>query len=284
MTKLSLRPILPQPVSWLGGIVLSLSMLIASFASAQMDVPVGSNTIGALPARFELEAIPGQILNETTNIFVQNNRRLSIEPELLDWGLNQQGSVFFVDANTLSGSASSWVSFDLNMFELARDQQRSIPFTISVPDNTPSGVYRTALTFAIEPLEEDGMPLQDQQVRVNIRRRVAVIVYVTVGSVTTDSRVSDAFLENGGTRPESVFVVNNVGTSLLRLNGHIEYIGTDGRVIHRDAISERVVLPEGLSEFRRPLPDDLPSRAVLATLNLTDSRSGIELYGEIPLP
>ena len=256
--------------------MLVIGLTCMSFAGAQ------PNLVGLSPARFELTAVPGQLLDEHIFAFGRDNRTFVVTPSLLDWTVSSSGGVELLDPNVLEQSASAWVNITVSPFELQRNQNLRIPFTIRVPDDAAPGVYRTALAFTTDARVNPEAVVSEEQASIAFRSRVASIVYVIVEPVSHQGRVVDAFVEDA----HSVFVINNEGTGLLRFNGSLEYVGVDGQVIHRETLSERVVLPDGRSELRRPLlsAEQLPSRAVLLAMNLTDSNSGLQLYGEIPLP
>ena len=227
-----------------------LALLLAPLpAAAQFAVNVA-------PARFELQAKPGQVLRESLEI---GNDDLAVADYSLrtsDWTLNRDGGVEFQPDILAPDSCRPWVRIERYKVRVGGKSRRKYRFEVHVPADARDGLCRFALliepgsiAMQVSPIENIQMPLQG---------RVGVIVYVRVGNARPALAVERLAIEPVNGRPTPVAFVRNEGTAQGRADGVLEGSDAKGRSFEL-VVSPLPVLP---GETRRiPLWPQEPDSA-----------------------
>ncbi len=237
-------------------------------------------SVGVAPPRFSLNLSAGSNHTEEFVIFSREDFSQDIKPDVRDWTLNLLGEVVVLEPSSQLYSASEWIDFINTPFILGSQTDKTLEVNIAVPDNIPDGSYWSTLTLTTEPKQEDHQGMSIQQIG-----RLAVIIYVHVGQLLPSGELVDFYFEEGEDGEiEIVALIQNTGNSVLRFAGTISFLDTSGEPANTIELDERVVLREGLAEFRMPFPEDLPEDTLLMNVLFSDESSGINLYGEIELP
>lgn len=174
-----------------------------------------------------------------------------------DWTIEDNGEVKFVEANTLPGSASSWVTFGPSEFTLAADKKQIVRFTVSVPKNTKPGDYYFAIYT--ENRLPPPPPTEFNSKRINVSFRYYTMVYVQVPGLTNDGELLalDAKVVNGTPVLTSKF--GNKGNSRVRPKHTVEIRDhADKTVFKSDPTETRVVLGGHTIERSYPIDNNLP--------------------------
>src|SRR5688572_29528498 len=132
---------------------------------------------------------------------------------LTDWDIDEQGTLRYVEAATLSQSASAWVVFTPSAVSITSGQSHQVRVTVRPPRDTEPGVYRTALFVQERP---PAAPPGQGQHLVYVRFRYVFTLYVIVGPVRKNAEVTDVFVINRQADPALQWEMKNVGTSHVR--------------------------------------------------------------------
>lgn len=193
-------------------------LLVPALAAAQFAAFV-------TPARFELQARPGQVLRESLEIGNDDLGAADFSVRTSDWTLNRDSGVEFRPDILAPDTCRPWVRIERHALKVGGKAKRRFRFEVHVPADARDGLCRFALLLepgsvaaAISPLENIQMPLQG---------RIGVIVYVRIGNAKPELTIEKLAVEPVNGRPTPVVFIRNVGTAQGRAEGVLE--GTDAK-------------------------------------------------------
>ena len=207
----------------------------AQSPNAEATPTPAGNGISLAPARFELEMQPGAettlVVNLDYHSTTANSQPVRILASLNDWTIDRNGQVQFEKANTLPGSASSWLIYSPAETTVIPGNVHAIRVTITVPKDATPGDHLTALIVEQRP---DNIKLDQNRRQMVIRYRMAAVFYIKVPSLRrhgsleslraeakTDQVIITPLLKNAGNsviRPlSSLRVTNSSGVSVIEL-------------------------------------------------------------------
>lgn len=224
-------------------------LLAPALAAAQFAAHV-------TPARFELQAKPGQVLRESLDIGNDDLGAADYGLRTSDWTLNRDGGVDFQPDILAPDTCRPWVRIERFKVRVGGKSRRKFRFEVHVPPDAKVGLCRFAILIEpgsiaaqISPLENIQMPLQG---------RIGVIVYVRVGDAKPALAMERVGVEPVNGRPTPVAFIRNDGTAQGRAEGVLEGTDAKGRSFEL-VVSPLPVLP---GETRRiPLWPQEPESA-----------------------
>jgi len=173
-------------------------LLAAAPAQAQFAAYV-------LPARFELDAKPGQTLQNILEIGNDEAAPAVYRLRTADWKLREDAGVEFQVDTLAPGSCRPWVKLERYTIKLGAKAKRRFRFEVQVPADAPPGLCRFALL--VESAQDAAMVSPLESIRVPLQGRIGVIVYVRVGDAKPDlvfERIESRKL-NGQVTPVAIF-------------------------------------------------------------------------------
>src|SRR5689334_9658322 len=204
-------------------IVVGCVLLIAIGVSAQTPAAAATpqatgNGISLAPARFELEMQPGSETTVVVNLDYHttngNSQPVRIVTSLNDWTIDRTGQVQFAKANSLPGSASSWLIYSPAETTVIPGNLHAIRVTISVPKDATPGDHLSALIIEQRP---ENIKVVDQNRRqMVIRYRMASVFYIKVPQLHRQGSLESLRAE---ATPDQVVVtplLKNAGNSVIR--------------------------------------------------------------------
>ncbi|MCS7273899.1 MAG: hypothetical protein NZ610_00610 [Candidatus Bipolaricaulota bacterium] len=215
----------------------------------------------ALP-RGATETFAFQLINNETD-------PLEIQISLADWDRDLYGENRFYPPGTLPRSAASWLSVSPLRFELARNEQREVKFSLRVPRDI-EGTYWAAILVEASPKQAQPHP----GTTVVVRRRFAVKIFETPpGTGRRDGRIT--LLDVRGLNPPNVWLeFENRGTiHTPRVTGRVEIRDEKGALVEKIEVDSFPTLPGAKRQLKatssRKKGDLLPPGryAVLAILD-----------------
>jgi len=195
--------------------VLTVVFLVPSVSHAQVGISL-------FPIKFDVTVKPGQTYSDTVTVINPNDFPIGVQPEVENIAGGNQGSIDLVETDIPHG-LSAWISVDKTLFTLAAQEQRQIPFSITVPaDGEPGGHYG-ALLFR-------GVPVGTSTTAgVGISGRVGSVVLVTVPGATSATGNIASFIGPGSYISRGPitfsFTVNNTGNTHFTPQGQITLKG-----------------------------------------------------------
>lgn len=189
------------------------------------------------PPRFELFAKPGDKIRQIVEITNADSQSAKFYLKTADWALDKTGGVSFNEV-LQAGSCRPWVSIEKREITVSGGGKYRYRLEIAPPVDAPSGECRFALL--IEGDEQavktpNGPP-------VPLAGRIAVIVYVTVGSAVPKLEIaaSEVALVNGEATP--MLQVRNSGDAHGRLDGFLSGTDASGKKLEF-SVSTLPILP-----------------------------------------
>ena len=184
--------------------VLPLSCLMAQSPAVSIN-----------PMRLEVEVSPGA--SKTVAFEVQ--AAASNAPErgrlllsLTDWTIKEDGALSFLPASSTELSAASWVNFSPAAVTVEPGRVQIVRVTVSVPEKTSPGAYRTAVFLQERPPASAPEPGQRQMV---VRVRYTVILHVVVPPVKAHPELVN-FDVDGAAPAKLICELTNTGNRHVR--------------------------------------------------------------------
>ncbi|MCS6903139.1 MAG: dockerin type I domain-containing protein [Candidatus Bipolaricaulota bacterium] len=179
--------------------------------------------------------------SETLAFQLINNEAdpLEIQISLADWDRDLHGENRFYPPGTLPRSAAGWLSVSPVRFDLARNEQREVKFSLRVPRDI-EGTYWAAILVEASPKQTQPQP----GTTVVVRRRFAVKVFQTPpGTGKREGRIT--MLDVRGLNPPNVWVeFENRGTvHVQRVTGRVEIRDEKGSTVDKIEFDSFPTLP-----------------------------------------
>jgi len=224
-----------------------LFVVVGISAHAALCGPLLSQTpaFSVNPGKMEVEVNAG---TEKTVAFeitassapVPERARIIISPT--DWSILEDGSLTFSQPSLSTvQSATPWVSSSPAAFTLESARTQVVRLTVTVPEKTPPGVYRTGLFVQERP---SAAPPQPGLRVINVRVRYVFLLYVLVPPVASNSELVSVEVDVNKGPPRLVCEMNNDGNRHARplIFWSVQADGVDAKTI-RGKLESTVLLP-----------------------------------------
>lgn len=204
-------------------VLLSCALGSALTTSASVCAFSGS----AAPARFELQAKPGQVLRSVLEIGNDDTQPDEYAVQTADWSLGSGGGVAFHVDQLQPGSCRPWVRIERHRIALAPKSTRRYRFEVHVPADAPTGECRFALM--IQSTREALPQIRTGNAAFPVQGRLGVIVYVAVGEGRPDLRIEGMRLDTLNNRLTPTIAARNLGTVHARMEGVLDGVDVHGK-------------------------------------------------------
>ncbi len=164
---------------------------------------------------------------------------LEIQISLADWDRDLHGENRFYQVGTLPRSAAGWLSISPLRFDLARNEQKEVKFSLRVPRDI-EGTYWAAILVEAAPKQAQAQP----GTTVIVRRRFAVKVFETPpGTGRRDGRIT--MLDVRGLNPPNLWMeFENRGTiHIQKVSGRVEIRDEKGSTVDKIEFDSFPTLP-----------------------------------------
>jgi hypothetical protein len=167
------------------------------------------------PPRFELNAKPGQKLQEVLELSNTAPQATILNVKTADWKFLADDSVVFED-ELAKDSCRPWVAIERRQFIVPVGRPYRYRFEIEVPADAKPQECRWALQFyGLDQTAKSG------DVTIPIGAQIGIIVYLAVGEVLPELSVEASRIEMVNGTPMPVLLVHNTGTAHGRLGGFL---------------------------------------------------------------
>ncbi|MEO8660356.1 MAG: hypothetical protein ABI693_17940 [Bryobacteraceae bacterium] len=169
------------------------------------------------PGKLELEVNSG---TERTAAFevaaaaasVPERGRIMVSPT--DWTILEDGSLTFgPPGSSKEQSASSWIAFSPSAFTLEAARIQLVRITVTVPEGTPPGVYRTGLFVQERP---SATPPEPGLRVINVRVRYVFLLYVMVPPISSHAQLVNVEADTSNGPPRLICELKNTGNRHAR--------------------------------------------------------------------
>src|SRR5581483_7899599 len=134
------------------------------------------NSVFALtvsPIKVEISGDPGQTLGGNITLINEEGQPQKFYSSFANFeAKGESGTPYFVPATSGLGT---WISVASEV-DLKPGEQKSLPYTITIPKGTPSGGYYAAIFWSTTP----PVPVQGSDQQVSISGRLGILVLLTV--------------------------------------------------------------------------------------------------------
>lgn len=201
LNRLTIFKICP-PLTALG----LLALAIMPQAVAQQNAGFAG---GVTPARFELDAAPGDLLRNNFSIYNLGDRPQTFNVYTNDWSFSESGNLSF-SRELADNSCRQWVRLERHTIKILPSayKARKFRFEIDIPADAP--LYECRFAIMIESNNDAYNTEIGNGVRLPTTGKIAVIVYLNVGSNKPVLRLQDFGTRlDKGKKQVFVEVVNN---------------------------------------------------------------------------
>jgi len=210
-------------------IVASAVCITAQSPNAEATPNPAGSGISLAPARFELEMPPGSettlVVNLDYHSTTSNSQPVRILASLNDWTIDRDGQVQFEKANTLPGSASSWLIYSPAETTVTPGNVHAIRVTITVPKDATPGDHLTALVIEQRP---DNIKLDQNRRQMVIRYRMAAVFYIKVPNLRRQGSLESLRAEAKADHVIITPLLKNAGNSVVRPLSSLKVTNSSG--------------------------------------------------------
>lgn len=233
--------------------------LVVGLAAISGRAQADDFALSVSPPRFELSAQPGQTVRAVAELSNASDTATQLNFSTAEWELTPQGGVALSEA-LKPDSCRPWVAIERRQTMLQAKTQLRYRFEVTPPPDTAP----TECRFAIVVAGAERRVSPGGNVTFPVSGQIALIVYVAVGDVKPQLRITkaDVVRLNGVLTP--VLMVENTGTAHGRLSAFLN--GTDANGVKR--------------EFAPSTLPILPGETRMIALNIDVGEDAIETGGQ----
>lgn len=232
-------------------------------ASAQVSISL-------FPLKFRITVEPGTSFSDKITVINPNDFSIGVKAEVENLKPGEEGAIDLSEMDIPYG-LMKWVEIDRQVFTLAPQERRQIPFSVNIPENgEPGGHYGAILFRAIPPPGGEGGIMA-------ISGRVGSVLLVEVpGETVKTGEISEftgpSYMSRGPT--EFIFKVKNTGNTHYFPEGKIVVDGIFAKRTELD-FESRVVFPGYSRTYKAVWPVRYAFGPITATalINIPDSGS-----------
>ena len=224
-----------------------LLILIIGGVILLQKVLAQGTTIAVSPVTFELTGGPGDIITNQLKVSNPSDNMIRIKMEVEDIApAGEMGQVVVEPAETETYSLAIWTKIEPEEFTLEPKEQKSVSFTISIPENAePGGHYGTVLagTSGVVGPKTTGTA---------IVQKVGVLVLLIVpGEMKESLTVKDFSAPPYSEYGPIPFVIRfeNKGTVHVKPSGSVTVTNWLGRKVSDVGLPSRNILPNSVRKF-----------------------------------
>ena len=236
---------------------MQLIFVISLFLS--MTAPVHAISFSFAPMNFNIQAKPGQIVNQTfTLTLAKDMRPTQFKAHIEDWWRSADNNqTFFAAPGTLRKSCGTWCAINPTEALVQPGDTLAVKLSIRVPADAEPGGYWAALTVDEIP---DPLAPKPSGVSISFKASLSVGINVEVPTATLSAKLKGVRIGEN----RAFVTVCNEGNTPVRVSGTIEfYKHGEEKPTATIQLSNQPLLPEPINtvEFSAPLPsaNDLPS-------------------------
>ena len=205
------------------------------------------------PASINIEARPGQIINQTLTLTLANDAKPThFKARVEDWWRSADNlRTFYAAAGTISRSCGRWCSVNPVETAVKPGETLVVKVSLRVPDDAKPGGYWAALT--VDEVTDPMLP-KPTGVAMIFRASLSVGIYVEIPTATRAAHIVEIRISG----QHATVVLSNDGNIPLRVTGTFEFykVGEE-QPVASVTFGGDPVLPEPINTcaFDASLPD-----------------------------
>jgi uncharacterized membrane protein len=231
----------------------------------------GIGTVGDFPKGYYIVTLqPGASTSLATAVVNVGDVPADLEVYPANAVNPANGGFAAADAATPPTGSTAWLSVTAEPFTLAGGSQRSIPFTITVPDGTPPGQYITALVASTA----DALPVPGNSTfRQVIRSTVPVEINVP-GPINPGFTLGSPQFHWYGASATLEIPIENTGNILVKPAGTLTVTTHDGKKALAVPVTMQSVYAGSTTRIEVNLPPKFQPGDYTISLTLKDTATG----------
>lgn len=274
-------------LQWSGTLLSVLGMMFVlssvNLAFAQADAPdsaveqilfIARPSDGNEGDRFRVEVQPGESVSLALVLENQMANSLSLRSYVANVYPGPNGGMQLEPEGRDRVPPTTWVDLDARTDEIQPDQVQDVPFTVTVPEETPSGEYVSAIAVeTVDSFEIEGSTTFRQRLR-----KVVPLYIIVPGPLSSDLQVTgDPYLDVRSRGPVVVIPVENKGNARVRAVGALTLFDKDKTELANIQVIMNWVYGGSGTNLEIRLPGMLPEGTYLFDLELLDKEQKVVL-------
>lgn len=252
-------------------------LLLAGLLLLASAYAAGAQTsVEVTPLRVELKMAPGQATTQAVTLTNMGKEAVRIRATLTDWHLTREGTPQFEEPQEgRKFAAAGWTRIAPPELVLEPRQEGTVRFSLTVPAGVPPAGYRTGIIFDFAPAALG--PLTSSSRTVNVRNRIATLIYAHVGTPPAAVDLTDL---RSRVTPEHTVVfatLKNTSPRSIRTKGTLRLLDGSGKVVREVQLPDVPVLPESERDVAITVADT-------AAPPLAEGEYRVELRIDVGLP
>jgi P pilus assembly chaperone PapD len=237
---------------------------------------VAQTSVEVSPLRVELKLAAGQATTQAVTLTNMGKEAVRIRATLSDWHLTREGTPQFEEP--LEGrkfAAAGWTRIAPPELVLEPRQEGTVRFSLTVPSGVDAAGYRTGIIFDFTPAAAS--PLAHTAKTVNVRNRIATLIYAHVGTPPVAVDLTDLRSRIAPDQTVVIATLKNTSPRSVRTRGTLRLLDAGGRVVREVAVPDVPVLPESERDVAISVSD-------AAAPPLANGEYRVELRIDVGLP
>lgn len=189
-------------------------------------------------------------------------QKIAFQAYLADWLRDSTGSHQYFKPDTLSTSCASWVRLNKNFIEIEPGKTEELIVQLQAPsDLTQFQQMKWAMLFLQSADEQDSAAKTNKQVQTQIKEllRIGVHIYQTPSSLSQYSAKAVSLKAVPNENKSYELVMKNTGNVMLQCKAYMELTNIiDGKKYKLDK-TEFPVFPAGIRKTKFTVPENIPS-------------------------
>ena len=184
----------------------------------------------------------GVTKKDSVTVLNNGSEAITLKVYAADSLKTSQGGFALANEDAPKTGLGSWVALSASEITLGPNEKKTIPFTISIPQQAPKGEYSGGIIFQ----ETKPQQLSNNGIGINVISRVGVRIYETVPGVDQlNLVVKDLKYSVADNNLIFSFTVENKGTVFVSPTGTLEVKDMIGQVIESKSLDDSlgVIVP-----------------------------------------
>ncbi len=244
-TRLRTLPLAALGLLFLLGLSMGVLPARAAYAAGGANItlqPATSDPANPLTrAYFILNGKPGSTLQNSVTVTNSGTAAGTVNLYAVDAGTGQNSGIIYLQQNAPRTDVGLWIHLSRSQLTLAAGQSEQVAFQVTIPGKVRAGQHVGGIVA--ENVEQDSTTTNSKiQITVHSRRVIAVEVNLPGPQI---EQLSANGIQFGGSANYEILKVglSNTGTMLLKANGTLQVINSQGRMLQNLAISVDSFLP-----------------------------------------
>lgn len=247
---------MPNKHSFLAGIFLVVLPLLLIPASS-----IAGMAVSISPPKMEFNLGPGKKKKEVIEVKNQGTTPVELKVYTTGFSISEDGGLNYVSRR--SYSAEGWLRVVPDHLSIRPDDYSVVRYEVQVPEGTPNGSY----TASVQIEEIQGEVEGTQRAQVQLKGRLAYIIYVNVGKPVRKGSIESFNVSTGSDNIRFRVRLRNSGIYYIRPRGKI-VVEKGGKKVREEHYPNLPVLARQTRTTEVKMPRDLGPGSYKATVTV----------------